>query len=141
MTTPETLFKELLTKLSMEPYATPVSTDDTLVILARMSARTAPEMKRVESRLLYCIEKMLQLTADGEKPYAMRLSRPFILKENTLRYTWDFTIKGDVAAAVADVQQIKIPEINFVREEVVSTQTVKPSRGSVRPVTVGNSRK
>jgi len=141
MTTPETLFKELLVKLSMEPYATPVTTDDTLVVLARMSARTAPEMKRVESRLLYCIEKMLQLTAEGEKSYAMRLSRPFILKENTLRYTWDFTIKGDVAAAVADVQQIKIPEINFVREEVVNTQSVKPSRGSVRPVTVGNSRK
>lgn len=137
----EAQFKDLLLKLGMEPYSTPVSDDETLVVLARMNGKTAGQLKNIESRLLYYIEKLLALSAEPDKPYKVRLSRPFILKDNTLRYTWDFTLKGDIGAAVADAQSIRIPAINEPREQVVSTQTVAPSKGSVRPVVVGSSRK
>lgn len=134
----ETEFKELLTQLSLEPYATPVSNDDTLVVLARISAKTQDEFKRVESRLLYFIEKLLKQGAEENKTYKVRLSRPFILKDDALRYTWDFTLKGDIAAAVRDAQNIRLPRLTETREESVSTQMVKPAKGSVKPVTVGS---
>lgn len=134
----ETRFKELLSRLSLEPYATPISTDDTLVVLARINAATQDEFKRVESRLLFFIEKLLQASAVEDKPYKVRLSRPFILKDGALRYTWDFTLKGDVASAVRDAERITLPKLTETREELVSTQMVKPSKGSVKPVTVGS---
>ncbi|MGA1354105.1 MAG: hypothetical protein ACO32I_04925 [Candidatus Limnocylindrus sp.] len=140
MTNHEKDLKDILSRLAMEPYSTPLAADDTLVVLARMSAKTANDAKKIESRLLFWIEKVLQLEGD-DKPFRIRISRPFILRDDTLRYTWDFTIKGDVTAALREISAVKIPAINFVREEIVETQTVKPTRGSVRPVTVGSSRK
>ena len=136
--TPENKLKEILGKLSLEVYTVPVSTDDTLVALARIQAN--PDIfNRVEGRLLYFIEKLLQRSEDSIDEFKVRFSRPWVLKESSLRYTWDFTFKGDLDAALRVAESIKIPEIQLTRTDTVNTQIRKSiPKGNVRPVTVGN---
>jgi hypothetical protein len=134
----EAEFKDLLVRAALEPHATPMSTDDTLVVLARINAATPDAFKNAETRILYFIERFLQAAAAEDCPYKVRIGRLFVLKDGALRYTWEFTLKGDLAAALKAAQGIKLPRSNDVREEVVSTQMVKPSKGSVRPVRVGS---
>jgi hypothetical protein len=131
-----------LTDLSVEAYAVPVETKDTLVILGRIKASTEPEFKNVENRLISFIEKALVRAElpeykDDDK-LRLRFSRLWLLKENSLRYTWDFTFKGDLSLIESLLNQITVPTLTVTRVEEVSTQTVKPKRGAVRPVRVGS---
>ena len=136
--TNEERLKEVLRKLSMEVYAVPLATDDTLVMFARIQASPAL-FQKTESRVLYFIEKMLQRSEDSTEEFKIRLSRPWVLKEGALRYTWDFTFKGDLSSALDVAESIKIPEISQSRIEEVATQLRKASaKGNVKPVTVGN---
>lgn len=134
----EERLKKVLSMLSMEVYAVPLSTDDTLVMFARIQA-TPTLFQKTESRVLYFIEKMLQRSEDSTEEFKVRLSRPWVLKDGSLRYTWDFTFKGDLSSAIDVAESIKIPEISQSRIEEVATQLRKASpKGNVKPVTVGN---
>lgn len=131
-----------LTDLSVESYSIPVDTDDTLVVLGRIKASTEPEFKNIENRLISFIEKVLIAAEepeyrDGDK-LRVRFSRLWLLKDKSLRYTWDFTFKGDLALVDTLLSNIKVPSLTVTRVEEVSTQTVKSRKGAVRPVRVGN---
>ena len=131
-----------LTDLSVEVYAIPVETEDTLVILGRIKASTGPEFKNVESRLVSFIEKALVRAElpeyKDEDKLRLRFSRLWLLKDKSLRYTWDFTFKGDLSLIEPLLKDIKVPSLTVTRVEEVSTQTVKPRKGAVRPVRVGS---
>ena len=131
-----------LTDLSVETYAIPVDTEDTLVILGRIKASTEPEFKNVENRLISFIEKALIRAElpeykDDDK-LRLRFSRLWLLKEKSLRYTWDFTFKGDLSLIEPLLKSITVPALTITRVEEVSTQTIKPKKGAVRPVRVGS---
>ncbi|MEC8306777.1 MAG: hypothetical protein VXZ72_02840 [Chlamydiota bacterium] len=130
-----------LTDLSVEAYAVPVETEDTLVILGRIKASTEPEFKNVESRLISFIEKALVKAElpeyKDEDKLRLRFSRLWLLKEKSLRYTWDFTFKGDLSLIEPLFEDLAVPSLTVTRVEEVNTQTVKPKRGAVRPVRVG----
>ena len=131
-----------LTDLSVEAYAIPVDTKDTLVILGRIKASTEPEFKNVESRLISFIEKALVRAElpeyKDEDKLRLRFSRLWLLKEKSLRYTWDFTFKGDLTLLESLFKEITVPALTITRVEEVSTQTIKPKKGAVRPVRVGS---
>ena len=131
-----------LSDLSVEAYAIPLETDDTLVVLGRIKASTEPEFKNVENRLISFIEKVLVRAEepefkDGDK-LRVRFSRLWLLKEKSLRYTWDFTFKGDLTLVESLLSPSKVPSLNPTRVEEVNTQTIKVRRGAVRPVRVGS---
>ena len=131
-----------LNDLSVEAYSIPVETDDTLVILGRIKAATDPEFKNVESRLISFIEKALLVAEEpefkDENKLRIRFSRLWLLKERSLRYTWDFTFKGDLSLVENLLKEIKVPSLTVTRTEEVSTQTTKTTKGAVRPVRVGS---
>jgi hypothetical protein len=136
------IIRHKMSELSLECYATPVNTDDTFVLLARIKADTSPHFKNVEARLIYFVERALQL---AEEPtykegdaIRLRFSRLWLLKDGDLRYTWDFTFKGDLDKAAALVGSIKVPSLTRTRVEEVNTQTVAPGKGQVRPVRIGS---
>ena len=131
-----------LTDLSVESYSIPIDTDDTLVVLGRIKASTEPEFKNVESRLISFIEKVLIAVdepeyKEGDK-LRVRFSRLWLLKDKSLRYTWDFTFKGDLTLIQPLLDKIKVPALNTTRVEEVNTQSVKSRKGAVRPVRIGN---
>ena len=128
--------REVLEKLSMEVYSVPLDSDDTLVCFARVLAKPA-EFSKYEARILYFIEKVLQKSEDSLDEFKVRLSRPWVLKEKSLRYTWDFTIKGDLNSALALFESIQVPELSITKTEEVTTQLINPKKGKVKPVTVG----
>lgn len=130
-------FKQVLSDLGMEVYHTPVDTKDTFVALARIKAVGEKDFKLKEASIIFFIEKLL-LKAESTMDYKVRLSRPWVLKDKKIAYTWDFTFKGNLELALRDAESIKIPKINLTREETVSTQLVKTTKGQVRPVTVGS---
>ena len=104
---------QTLQDLSVESYANPVNTEDTLVILGRIKASTEPEFKNVESRLIAFIEKAL-IRADTpdyreDDKLRLRFSRLWLLKDGSLRYTWDFTFKGDLSLIDPLLRGITIP--------------------------------
>lgn len=137
----ETVLSKLI-DLSVEAYAVPVETEDTLVVLGRIKASTEPEFKNVENRLISFIEKALVRAElpeyKDEDKLRLRFSRLWLLKENSLRYTWDFTFKGDLSLIESLLSEITVPTLTVTRVEEVSTQTVNPKRGAVRPVRVGS---
>jgi hypothetical protein len=130
-----------LTDLSVEAYAVPVDTEDTLVILGRIKAPTASGFTNVESRLIGFIEKALvraELPEYKEQDkLRLRFSRLWLLKEEALRYTWDFTFKGDLSLIEPLLKGINVPSLTKTRVEEVSTQTVNQKKGAVRQVRVG----
>ena len=131
-----------LSQLSVEVYTVPIDTDDTLVVLGRIKASTDPEFKNVEARLISFIEKVLVRAdepefKDGDK-LRVRFSRLWLLKEKSLRYTWDFTFKGDLTLIDDLLGKIKVPSLTITRTEEVSTQTITSKKGAVRPVRVGS---
>lgn len=131
-----TKLKTVLEKLSMEVYSVPLDSEDTLVCFARVIAKPE-EFSKYEARILYFIEKVLQKSEDSVEDFKVRLSRPWVLKDKSLRYTWDFTIKGDMISALDVFESVQIPEISFTKTEEVTTQLVNPKKGKVKPVTVG----
>ena len=129
-----------LNDLSVEAYSIPVETDDTLVVLGRIKAATDPEFKNVESRLISFIEKALLAAEDpkfkDENNYVFDF--PGSAAVSSLRYTWDFTFKGDLSLVESLLKEIKVPSLTVTRTEEVSTQTTKTTKGAVRPVRVGS---
>lgn len=130
--------KDTLRELDMEVYAAPLNTDDMLVVLARLTPPNTALANAAETRVLYFIEKALILASEGDRDFKLRLSRPFLLKEGKLRFTWDFTIKGNVGEAVQMLQSINVPRLRTSETKDVETQLVAPSKGRVKPVTVGS---
>jgi hypothetical protein len=126
----------------MEIYAAPISTSDTCVLLARIKAATDSEFKNVEARLIYFIEKVLNL-ADDDKykendALRVRFSRLWLLRDKSIRYTWDFTFKGDLSLASELMRSVSVLPIKITRTEEVSTQLTETPRGSVKPVRIGS---
>lgn len=133
-----TRLKELLQRIGAEVYTTPVNTNDVLVCLARLTPMTPDDRNLVlaERRALTFIESALKLAGESDD-WDVRFSRPWVLKQEKLAYTWDFTLKGDLDSALTALEKIKIMRAPGVREEEVDVQRVKPKRGSIRPVRVG----
>lgn len=131
-----------LAELNVECYAVPVETDDTLVILGRIKGDPGtPTFVNNQNRLIYFVEKAL-LKAENDtykedNNLRLRFSRLWLLKDGSLRYTWDFTFKGDLDKANELMTSITVPAISLTRTEEVSTQTITPKRGKVRQVRVG----
>jgi hypothetical protein len=135
------IIRQKLSELSLECYANPVDTDDTFVVLARIKAGTDPQFKNIESRLIYFIERALIMAEEPEckdnNALRLRFSRLWLLREKSLRYTWDFTFKGDLDKAATLLDSIKVPPLTLTRTEEVMTQMTRPSKGQVRQVRVG----
>lgn len=131
-----------LRQLDMECYAVPVETEDTLVLLCRIQGDPkSPRFTSSQNRLIYCIGKALTAAESPEykddDALRLRFSRLWLLKDGDLRYTWDFTFKGDLQKAATLMDSIKVPALSITRTEEVSTQTSVAKRGQVRPVRVG----
>ena len=126
-----------LLQLDVRVYSSPVDTKDTLVALGRLGGDTDTAFKVNESRLLVVIEKILKVAKEADA-WKVRLSRPWVLKDGKLRFTWDFTLQGDLDAALTDLEKIKVPQIGVTKTEDVHVQQTRSRKGSVRPVRVGS---
>lgn len=135
-------FKNLLSdKIGADAYKVPVDREDCIVILARLKPMTENDrtLNMAESRALMFIEDALNLSVNSED-WDIRFSRPWVLKNKKIAYTWDFTIQGNINAAIdalSGIQEMKLPS---VREEEVPLQASKPKRGIVKQVSVGSIR-
>lgn len=129
---------ELLSTIGANVYATPVDTNDVIVCLSRLQPMTADDrnLAMAERRALMFIKDALTLSTQANN-WDVRFSRPWVLKGDQLAYTWDFTLKGDLNAALTALRGIKVMASPVVREEEVAVQRVKPKRGHIRPVSVG----
>jgi hypothetical protein len=129
---------DLLARIGVEVYTTPVDKDDVVVCLGRLLPMTDDDKSLVmaERRALQFIEAALKLTKDAPE-WDIRFSRPWVLKKDTLVYTWDFTLKGDVALAIEALRKIPVLKVPVTREEDVAVQRIKPKRGRIRPVSIG----
>lgn len=135
-------FTELLAdKIGADAYKVPVDRDDCIVVLARLKPMTENDrtLNMAESRALMFIEDALNLSVESEG-WDIRFSRPWVLKKKKIAYTWDFTIQGDVGAAIKALSGIKEMKLPSVREEEVPVQASKPKRGVVKQVSVGSIR-
>lgn len=130
--------EDVLTQLNIEVYATPVDTEDTVVYLGRLTPINPQDtsLKLSEARLLNFIERALK-AFDGEKDVKARFSRPWLLKEKKLAFTWDFTFRGDLKKALELLKTVEIPSNPTERVETSSIQVLKPKRGTVKAVTIG----
>lgn len=130
--------KEVLTQLNIEVYATPVNTEDTVVFLGRLTPINQQDtsLKLSEARLLNFIERALKVFENAEGVKA-RFSRPWLLKEDKLAFTWDFTFRGDLEKALELLKTLEIPSNPTERVETSPIQVLKPKRGSVKAVTIG----
>ena len=131
-------FKDLLAKLNVEVYATPVVEKEVLVLLGRLMPLNDRDgnLKLSEARLLNYLERVLKLF-EKEDEVKARFSRPWLLKEGKLAYTWDFTFKGDLSMALTLLSKEAIPSNPVEREETAPIQVLKPKRGKVKAVTIG----
>jgi hypothetical protein len=132
-------FKSILKAVGVDGYAEPVVNDTTIVVLGRLKPMTTKDtnLKLAESRLLGWIERSLRAVRDN-KDFKVRFSRPWLLKEDQLVFTWDFTLQGDLDKAVAILKEIPIPRAPAGTESIEDTPNrVKPKRGSVTQVRIG----
>lgn len=129
---------DLLATIGAEVYATPVDEKDVIVCLARLRPMTEDDRKLVmaERRALMFIEEAL-VKSNADDSWNLRFSRPWVLKNDKLAYTWDFTIKGDIEAALKALSTIKLMKAPVTKEEDVAVQHVKPKRGRIKPVSIG----
>ncbi len=131
-----------LSELNVECYAIPVENDDTLVVLGRIQGDpSTPAFVNNQNRLIYFVEKALLSAEDDaykeNDALRLRFSRLWLLKDGALRYTWDFTFKGDLDKASELMSSIVVPVISVTRTEEVSTQAITSKRGKVSQVRVG----
>ena len=133
-------FKAVLKTVGVESYAEPVVNDTTIVILGRLKPMTNKDtqLKLAETRLLGWIERALRAIRDN-KDFKVRFSRPWLLKEDQLVFTWDFTLQGDLAKAVEILKEIPVPKAPAGSESTEDTaqQSIKPKRGTVKQVRIG----
>lgn len=132
-------FTDLLSeKVGADTYKVPVDREDCIVVLARLKPMTDSDrtLNMAESRALMFIEDALNLSVESED-WDIRFSRPWVLKKKKIAYTWDFTIQGNLEAAIKALSQIKELKVPSAREEEVPVQSSKPKRGAVKQVSVG----
>ena len=130
--------KDVLQSLNITVYATPVENEDTVVFLGRLSPINDQDksLKLAEARLLNFIERALKAFEDEEEVKA-RFSRPWLLKEGNLAFTWDFTFRGNLDRAFEVISSLTIPTSPTERVEESPLQVLKPKRGTVKAVTIG----
>lgn len=138
-------FKKVLSKLNIEVYQS-IDNDDLLVCFGRLKPINAQDsnLKAAESRLIFFIEKALKLEASSEKqtPWVLRFSRPWLLKNDKLAFTWDFTIKGDLNSALSQLESIPVaPTPPTNGEAPMNGGFITPARGSVKQVKIGAIRR
>jgi hypothetical protein len=138
----EDQFKALLATVGLDVHQVPVSNEQTLVCLCRLRPLTAQDtsLKAAEGRLLFFIEKALKMELENLESWRLRLSRPWLLKEDKLVFTWDFTFQGDLRRCVEKLKTIAVPPAPVNKETEISVQPAKPARGSIKQVRVGNLR-
>jgi len=131
-------FKELLATLSVRVYNVQVDQEDLIVIFGRVLPLVPGDktLSLSEARLLRWIESALKQDKETEN-WSLRLSRPWVLKEDKLAYTWDFTIKGDIKEAIQTLSGIHVPKPPEEKEVDVPTQRTQFKRGTVKPVRIG----
>lgn len=129
---------ETLSELGLTPYATPIDEENRKVFLCRLNPMTDADVRltMAEARLLQFIEKALNI-AKSESDWKVRFSRPWVLKQDKLAFTWDFTFMGDLDKAANALGKISIGKPPAPREEEAPIHTVKNKRGRVRQVSVG----
>jgi hypothetical protein len=135
-------FKELLTSVGLDVYNVPVENEQTIVCLCRLRPLTQQDttLKAAEGRLLFFIEKALKAEVENVDSWRLRLSRPWILKEDKLFFTWDFTFQGDLRRCIEKLKTINVPPAPSPSSGEVAVQSVKTTRGTIRQVRVGNLR-
>ena len=133
--------KSLLDSLAVKVYSTQVETSDILVVFGRVTPLVPSDKttKLSESRLLRWIESALKACNDDDS-WDLRLSRPWVLKKDKLVYTWDFTVKGNLDAALSKLEEIHVPKPPERAQVDVPTQQTKFKRGTVKPVRIGSIR-
>jgi len=131
-------FIDHLKHLNIEIYATPVNEKDVIVLLGRLTPLNDRDnkLKLSEARLLNYLERVLR-QFDKVKDVKARFSRPWVLKEDTLAYTWDFTFRGDLDLALATLAKEAVPSNPSARVDSSPIQQLKPKRGKVKAVTIG----
>ena len=127
-----------LKHLNIEVYATPVHEKDVIVLLGRLTPLNDRDtgLKLSESRLLNYLERVLK-QFEGEDNVKARFSRPWLLKDEKLAYTWDFTFRGDLDLALTLLEKEAVPSNPSTKVESAPLQQLKPKRGSVKAVTIG----
>ncbi len=134
--------KDELTKhlklLNVDVYANPVNEDNVVVLLGRLKPLNDQDvnLKLSEARLLNYLERVLR-SFEGSKTVKVRFSRPWVLKDSKLAYTWDFTFRGDLKEALKILEASDIPSNPSVRVADTPIQKLSPKRGKVKAVTVG----
>lgn len=125
-------------KLGVDVYNNAVDTDDTLVVFGRLKPMITSDrdLKMAEARALKYIESVLK-KCTKEDDWQFRFSRPWVLKNERLAFTWDFTIKGNLEGAIKLLESVEPMKAPLTREQDVPLQTSKPKRGRVRQVSVG----
>ena len=93
-------------------------------------------LKLSEARLLNYLERVLR-QFDKVDAVKARFSRPWLLKEDKLAYTWDFTFRGDLDVALDTLSKEVVPSNPSARVESAPIQQLKPKRGKVKAVTIG----
>ncbi len=141
--------KAILTKLSVEVYSD-IQQDDVLVAFGRLKPINNQDtnLKMSEARLIFFIEKALKLEADDKAnpekhiPWTLRFSRPWVLKNDKVAFTWDFTIKGSLPEALTRLETILIaPGPSDVKSgDAPMNAFMKPAKGSVKQVRIGGLR-
>ena len=131
-------FELLLRKLSVEVYAVPVDEDDVIVLLGRLKPLNERDanLKLSEARLLNYLERVLK-EFEGNSEVKARFSRPWLLKDGKLAYTWDFTFRGDLKEALKLLESEAIPSNPTERVESAPIQKLQPKRVKVKAVTIG----
>ncbi len=128
----------LSSKLGIEVYSNAVDNKNTLVVFGRLTPMTGTDrdLKMAEARALNYIESVLKKCTDKDA-WQFRFSRPWVLKNERLAFTWDFTLKGDLDGAIKLLSSVEPMKAPVSREEDVHLQALKPKRGRVRQVSVG----
>lgn len=145
--TPLNRLKAILTKLNIEVYSN-IDNDDLIVAFGRLKPLNNQDtnMKASESRLIFFIETALKMEAaaksDPERatPWTLRFSRPWVLKNDKVAFTWDFTIKGDLKEALTKLESILIAPSPDRGGEAPMNAFVKPARGTIKQVRIGSLR-
>jgi len=149
----EKRFALILQAVGADTYTTPVNKEDTLVVLARLRPMNTADrdLTMAEARIYRFVEDALVLSEQPEHKnmWRLRFSRPWVLKKTkndneagearfSLAFTWDFTIQGNVEAALNALETVKPMKLaTGVREEEVPVQQVIRSKGRVRQVQIG----
>lgn len=131
-------FRTILDSVGVTVYSCPLDTADTLVVFGRLrpAAESDTNLKVAESRLLTFITGVLRISEENSA-WKARLSRAWVLKDNKLAFTWDFTLKGDLSIALKALESVKVPGLTISEQVDVPIRKSKNRRGKVTTVSRG----